>query len=309
MGRRILLTGATGFVGRYLAADLLARGHSVRAALRHKAQNLPAAIEQVEIGDLAGPVDWTQILAGIDSVVHSAGLAHADGKISDGDYDRVNTQATLALACATVKAGIRRFVFLSSIRAQSGFSSGAQLVETDEPRPTDAYGRSKLAAEHGLAALDLDWVALRPVLVYGPGVKANMAALLRLAQLPLPLPLAGLTEKRSILAIENLSEAIAFALSPACPARRAYIVADPEPVSVPGMIATLRQGLGREPGLFSVPPALLGAAAMLLGQGDRFSKLSAGLIAPPAALMAAGWMPPVTSGAGLQHLMKHHSGA
>ena len=217
-GERILLTGASGFVGRHLLRDLLARGYRVRTVGRTTPPAGPD-VEHVTIGDLGTPIDWRPLLDGVDHVVHSAGLAHADGDIAEERYQAVNTQATLALARAAQAAGVRRFVFLSSIRAQSGPVSDRPLSESDTPAPTDAYGRSKLAAEQGLAGLDLDWVALRPVLVYGPGVKANMAALVKLARLPLPLPLGGLSAKRSLLAIENLSEAIAFALTEACPAR------------------------------------------------------------------------------------------
>ncbi|WP_186417595.1 NAD-dependent epimerase/dehydratase family protein [Bosea sp. CS1GBMeth4] len=298
---RILLTGASGFVGRHLLHDLTARGYRVRTAGRGAAPALPG-VEHVAIGDLGGPTDWRPILDGVDHVVHGAGLAHAGGDIPEARYRAVNTDATLALARAAQAAGVRRLVFLSSIRAQSGPIAARALSEADPPAPTDAYGRSKLAAERGLAELDLDWVALRPVLVYGPGVKANMAALARLARLPLPLPFGALSAKRSLLAIENLSEAVAFALSEACPPRRAYIVADPEPLSVAEMLAAMRAGLGRGPGLIAVPPPLLAAAARLAGREGAYERLANGLVASPAALISAGWRPPAQTKAALAQL-------
>ena len=240
-GERVLLTGASGFVGRHLLHDLIARGHQVRTAGRGTAPAV-AGLEHAAIGDLGKPIDWRSVLDGVDHVVHGAGLAHADGDIPEERYQQINTQATLGSAEAAQAAGIGRFVFLSSIRAQSGPISERPLSEADAPAPTDAYGRSKLAAEQGLAGLDLDWVALRPVLVYGPGVKANMAALLKLARLPVPLPLGGLSAKRSLLAIENLAEAVGFALTQACPTRRSYIVSDPEPLSVGDMLAAILLG-------------------------------------------------------------------
>jgi nucleoside-diphosphate-sugar epimerase len=301
---RVLLTGATGFIGRYVASDLLHRGYAVRAAVRSAATvALPAAAELVGTGDWMPGFPWAAVLADVDYVVHAAGLAHADGQCTDNQYDLINTQMTLSLARAAATAGVRRFVFLSSIRAQTGFSATDPLSESDDLQPTDAYGRSKLAAERGLAALDIDWIALRPVLVYGPGVKANMAALLKLARSPLPLPLGGLKARRSILALENLASAIAFAMTTGCPARRAYIVSDPEPVSIPQIIMAARASLGRPPGLFTVPEALLARVAGILGQGKRFEKLSAGLVAPSAALIAAGWIQPVQSEAALVRLM------
>lgn len=307
-GERILLTGATGFVGRHLLHDLVSRGYQVRTAGRGSALAI-AGVEHVAIGDLGAPIDWPPLVDGVDHVVHSAGLAHAACDIPEERYRLVNTEATLALAQAAQAMGVRRFVFLSSIRAQSGPVSDKPLSEADAPAPTDAYGRSKLAAEQGLAELDLDWIALRPVLVYGPGVKANMAALVKLARLPLPLPLGGLAAERSLLAIENLAEAVAFALTEACPARRSYIVADPEPLSVAQMLAAMRAGLGRGPGLMPVPSSLLALAARLAGRGAAYERIANGLVASPAALISAGWRPPAETKAALARLAAEPAGA
>lgn len=301
MSERVLVTGANGFVGRYLVRALAESGYRIRAASRSGAP-AGADVEQVAIGDLGSAIDWRRLLAGVDHVVHGAGLAHADGELPEERYLEVNTQATLELARAAQAARVRRFVFLSSIRAQSGPIAEHMLTEADAPAPSDAYGRSKLAAEQGLAGLDLDWVALRPVLVYGAGVKANMAALVRLARLPLPLPLGGLSAQRSLLAVENLCGAVAFALSEGCPPRCSYIVADPEPLSVAGMLAAMRAGLGHRPGLIAVPPALLKVAAGLVGRPAAYERLAGGLVASPAALLNAGWRPQVETRAALARL-------
>lgn len=164
---------------------------------------LPPEASSAVVGDLAAPRNMSNALAGVDAVVHSAGLAHGMSGLPEDDYRTINTEATVGLARAAARVGVRRFVFLSSIRAQSGHVASEVITEDMEPRPTDAYGRSKLEAERGLADVNIDWVALRPVLVYGPGVKGNMAPLIKLASRPLPLPFASLPGRRSLLCVDT----------------------------------------------------------------------------------------------------------
>lgn len=297
----VLVTGASGFIGPHAIAALIAAGYRVRITQR-RPETAPAGVETVVTGDMAAPIDWSAALDGVRHVVHLAGLAHAGPGLDEALYQRINTQATLELAAAARRAGVSRFIYISSIKAQMGGFDTPLVRETDPPAPDDAYGRSKLAAEQGLAGLDIDWVGLRPVLVFGPGVKANMAALVKLATLPMPLPLGGLTAPRSLLAVENMADAIAFALTPACTTRQTFIVSDPEPVSVAQIIAAIRAGLGRRPGLIPVPTGLLRLAARLVGQQETFDKLSRGFIAPPEGLLKAGWRPPVATLAALARL-------
>ncbi|HEY7384730.1 MAG TPA: NAD-dependent epimerase/dehydratase family protein [Beijerinckiaceae bacterium] len=297
----IALTGATGFIGRHLLRELPKRGYRMRVLLRRPTVLPPEATGAV-VGDLAAPRNMANALAGVDAVIHSAGLAHAMSGLPEDDYRAINTDATIGLARAAARAGAKRFVFLSSIRAQSGPVADAVLTEDLSPEPTDMYGRSKLDAERGLADTTIDWVALRPVLVYGPGVKGNMAALIKLAQLRLPLPLGGLGGRRSLLSVDNLVEAIDVVLRAPAPLKRPLIVADPEPLTLPEMIAALRTGLGRKPGLVPVPGWLLGQAFRLLGRGEMYDRLAGSLVADAAALEALGWRPPVPTVAGLAAL-------
>jgi UDP-glucose 4-epimerase len=298
---RILVTGASGFVGPHVVAAMRQAGYRLRLAQR-RPMPAEADVETVATGDLAQPFDWRAALDGVDHVVHMAGLAHAGPGLDEALYRRINTDATLELARAAQQEGVGRFVYLSSIKALSGAFDGPPLSDDDTPAPDDPYGRSKLTAEHGLARLDLDWVALRPVLIYGPSVKANMAALVKLARLPVPLPLGGLTAPRSLLAVENLAAAILFALGPACPPRRSYILSDPEPLGVAGIITAMRQGQGRGAGLVSLPARWLGTAARLAGKGDAFGKLAGSLVAEPRDLLRAGWRPRVETKAALARL-------
>jgi UDP-glucose 4-epimerase len=173
-----------------------------------------------------------------------------------------------------------------------------------EPRPTDAYGRSKLAAEQGLAALDLDWVALRLVLVFGPGMKGNMAALARLARAPYSLPFGGLTSPRSLLSLANLAAAIDAVLSAPQALRRPLIVADPEPLSIAEMVAAMRSGLGRKPGLIPIPPSVLGAALRSVGRRDLYERMAGPLVADASALAHLGWIATANTRAELAALMR-----
>ena len=242
----IALTGATGFIGQYLLRELPKRGYRLRVLLRRPTL-VPMDAASAVVGDLARPQNMAAALADVDAVIHSAGLAHAMSGLPEDDYRMLNTEATIGLARAAQRAGAKRFVFLSSIRAQAGATADRILTEDLAPQPTDAYGRSKLAAEQGLAALDLDWVALRLVLVDGTGVKGNMAELVRVARSPYPLPLGLLRAERSLLSLENLVAAIDAVLTTPERLRRPLIVADPKALTIPEMIAALRGGLAAGP--------------------------------------------------------------
>jgi nucleoside-diphosphate-sugar epimerase len=303
MSLLIALTGATGFIGQYLLRELPRRGHRLRVLLRRPTDMLVQGSSAV-IGDLSRPQNMGAALAGVDAVVHSAGLPGTMSGIPEDDYRVLNTEATIGLAHAARRAGAKRFIFLSSIRAQCGPTADRVLTEDSEARPTDAYGKSKLAAEQGLAQIDVDWVALRLVLTYGPGVKGNMAQLMRLARSPYPLPLRGLKARRSLLSLDNLVGAIDAALTTREPLRRPLIVADPEPVSVPEMVAAMRRGLGRSPRLVPVPAPALRAFLSLAGRPEIYERLTGSLVVDSSALRRIGWQPSTETAAGLADLMR-----
>jgi UDP-glucose 4-epimerase len=299
----VALTGATGFIGQHLLRELPKRGYRLRVLLRRPG-TVPIDCASAVVGDLARPQNMSQALADADAVIHSAGIAHAMSGVPEDDYRALNTESTIDLARAAQRAGVRRFVFLSSIRAQCGAAAEQVQTEDMQPQPTDAYGRSKLAAEQGLHGLDLDWVALRPVVVYGPGVKGNVAQLMRLARSPFPLPLGGLTAPRSLLSVDNLVAAIACVLEARQPLRRPLIVADAAPLSLPAMIAALRHGLGRGPGVFPMPVSLVRLACQATGQAELYQRVAGGLVADASALRTLGWTPAVATDAGLAALMR-----
>jgi nucleoside-diphosphate-sugar epimerase len=297
----VALTGATGFIGQHLLKGLSARGYRLRVLLRRPTM-LPEGCASVLIGDLAKPYNMSEALADVDAVIHSAGIPHAMSGLPEDDYRLFNTEATLRFARAAERARVKRFVFLSSVRAQAGPTSEAVLTEDRAPEPTDAYGRSKLEAEKGLAETGLDWVALRLALVYGPGAQGNVARLVKLARSPYPLPLAGLKARHSLLALDNLVEAVDRILITPGPLKRPYIVADPMPLTIGEIVAALRQGLGRRTGLFYVPQPMLKAALCATGQVAGSEPLFGSLVADPSALRGLNWTPPVATQQGLATL-------
>ena len=299
----VALTGATGFIGRHLLQGLTARGYRVRVLLRRPTA-MPDSCASVLIGDIAKPFNMSEALAEVDAVIHSAGVPHAMTGLPEDDYRLFNTEATVRFAKAAKRARVKRFLFLSSIRAQSGPAAPGVLTEEQEPHPTDAYGRSKLDAEKGLAETGLDWAALRLALVYGPGAGGNVAKLLKLARAPYPLPLAGLKARHSLLGLDNLVEAVDRILTAPAPLNRPFIVADPAPVTIAEIVRALRQGLGRRAGLFYVPPPVLKAALRALGPPIEIAPLFGSLVADPAALRALDWAPPVATQHGLAALAR-----
>jgi nucleoside-diphosphate-sugar epimerase len=278
----------------------------VRAAARQRSRSrVPAGAEIAIIPDLGGPVDWRPLLSGADAVVHLAGIAHVGPQIGDDAYDQVNAVATANLAAAVKEAGVRRLVYISSIRAQSGPVAEHILTETDEAKPTDAYGRSKLAAEAAIRESGVPFTILRPVLVYGTGVKGNLARLLRIAASPIPLPFAAFDNRRSLLGVDNLADAIEFVLATPSTQGHTYIVADPQPITFRNMIAALRRGFGRRPGMYTVPPSTLGLALRWLGKSDAWVRFGGELVADPSKLIDAGWSPGTETAVALETMARN----
>jgi nucleoside-diphosphate-sugar epimerase len=303
---RVLVTGAAGFLGRAVVTALAEDGMIVRAAVRSD-PNPPfkADIEVVKHPDLAQPIDWRPLLEGTDIVIHLAGIAHITTSLGPDLYDRVNHLATAQAAATAAQRGIRRFVFVSSIRAQSGPASNHALTERDPPTPSDAYGRSKLAAEAAVALSGVPFTILRPVLLYGPGVKGNLATLLRAARSPWPLPVKLFGNRRSLLGTKNFISALRFVLSAPQTIGATYVVADPGiPPSIGELIAMMREAQGRRPRLVPIPPALVELPLRLLGRGELWCRLGGDLRVDPGKLIAAGWKPPEDTRTGIAAMVR-----
>lgn len=299
---RVLVTGASGFVGTALCRDLLARGHSVLAAVRHldAAREAPAGLRHILVPDLAGEIDRRGLLEGVDVVVHTAAIAHRAA--DDTEIRRINFDATARLAQAAA-GQVRRFVFLSSVKVHGEDSGERAFAETDPTRPQDSYGRAKLDAERYLTDLaagsGMEVVSLRPPLVYGPRVRANFLRLLRWVDSGLPLPLASVHNRRSLIYLGNLVDAIARCVEHP-DARGAFLVSDEETVSTPELVSRIARALGRPARLLPVPPRFLHWIAVIAGRRDEMRRATGNLATDISrARRLLEWRPPHTLDQGL----------
>jgi nucleoside-diphosphate-sugar epimerase len=299
---RVLVTGATGFVGSAVVRRLATvERYDVRAASRVSATG-GEPIEHVSVGDIGLGTDWTRPVAGVDAVVHAAARAH---RLSDAEAGAraviraVNVDATLRLARQAADAGVRRFVFISSIKVNGESTTpNRPFTADDAPAPVEAYGASKLAAELGLSQVaretGMEVVIIRPVLVYGPGVKANFRAMMSWVNRGIPLPFGNTGNLRSLVAVENLVDLVTRVLTHPAAANRTFLVSDGEDISTTELLRRTAKALDRPSRLISVPAALLQAAAWTLGKGAVASRLLGSLqvdIRETCDLL--GWSPPV----------------
>lgn len=293
----VLITGATGFVGQALITALRAQQRQVRRALRETA--VGNATDDVIVGNIGPDTDWRQALRGIDCVVHLAARTHVlDERGADSLplYRHVNVEATRQFAQQAAAAGVRRFVFLSSIKVNGESTTTSPLTPDDMPQPLDAYGISKREAEDVLRQIGADTgmeiVILRSPLVYGPGVKGNFLRLLRAVARSTPLPLGSINNRRSLVYIGNLVDAIITCMNAPAAAGKTYLVSDGEDISTPALIRKLAAAMGKTPRLLPCPPALLNFGAALLGKRATAMRLTGSLTVDASDLQRKlGWQP------------------
>lgn len=287
--KRILVTGAGGFIAGHLIPHLAEAGHAVIAASR-RPDDLPFSHRSISaVRCPASDGEWTALLSGVDAVVHLAGLAHRPA--TPEEHDRSTRAPAAAAATAAARCGVGHFVLVSSIAAQVGPSAPHVVTEVGAPHPAGAYGAAKRAAETAVAASGVPFTILRPVMVEGAGARGNAALLDRIAQLPLPLPFGALTNRRSVLSVASFNAAVATILFNPAARGETFVVADPDAPTVAEIVARARRRHSRAPGLFNVDPRLLRLALRLTGRGALWPRLGEPLTVDPAKLLALGWKP------------------
>lgn len=312
---RCMITGGNGFVGRSLTGHALAKGYDVRLPLRRpQTADKSVGLEAIEIGSLSMDTDWTAALRNVDKVVHLAARVHVmNDKSSDplAEFRRVNVEATVALARQAAAVGVRRFVYLSSIKVNGEFTQeGRAFTAADAPAPEDPYGVSKHEAEVVLRQIadetGMEVVIIRPPLVYGPGVKANFASMMQWLARGIPLPLAAVTHnRRSLVALDNLVDLIVTCLEHPAAANQTFLVSDGEDLSTAELLRRMGRAMGHPARLFAVPVPLLKVGADLLHKPDIYRRLCGSLqldIDKTRELL--GWTPPLSVDEGLRQAAK-----
>lgn len=304
----VLVTGATGFVGQRLLLRLRTDHRCLPVAAIRNTSGLLDGFESVAVGDIDGHTDWQQALKNIDIVVHTAARVHVMNDASSdqlASFRRVNVQGTLNLAQQAATQGVKRFVFLSSVKVNGESTAfGLPFTESTVPAPEDAYGVSKFEAEQGLREIanltDMEVVIIRPPLIYGPGAKANFAALVRAVKKGIPLPLGAISNVRSFVGLDNLVDFVVTCISHPKAANETFMISDGTNLSTSELIRKIADGAGVNARLVPVPMWMLKAVANLLGKGEAIQRLSGNLeVDITKARSQLNWQAPVSVSEGL----------
>lgn len=305
---RVLVTGANGFVGEALCGELHVRGFATRAAVR-SASSLVENAEMAAVGAMDGETGWNEALSDVDVVIHLAARVHVmrdDAADPLSEFRRINTAGTEHLARCAAAAGVRRLVYVSSIKVNGEAThDGNKFTEFDAPCPQDPYGMSKHEAERALQRIaeetGLEVVIVRPPLIYGAGVKGNFAQMLKVLAKGIPLPLASVPNLRSLVYVENMVDALILCATHPAAAGQTYLVSDGEDISTPNLLRQLGAAMGHPAHLFPFSPALLKLAASLIGKSDQVERLMGSLQVDSGKIRRElNWKPPYTLQQGLQ---------
>ncbi|MEY2861692.1 MAG: hypothetical protein RL392_2150 [Pseudomonadota bacterium] len=305
----ILVTGASGFVGRALLCHLAAQGNAVRAAYRNDAVSPPAGVQSVSVGDLGSKQDWGAALQAVNVVVHAAARVHIMKDVAIDPllvYRKVNVDGTLNLATQAAAAGVRRFIFLSSVKVHGESTAEGGAFRADkEPIPVDSYGISKLEAERGLqviaAQTGMEVVIIRPPLVYGPGVRGNFAALMHAVVRGIPFPLGAINNRRSLVALDNLVDLIVTCLDHPKAGNQTFLVCDGEDLSTPDLMLRMAGAMNKTAYLIPLPISLMSVIARIFGKSAALQRLCGNLqVDITETVDVLGWKPPIDVDEGLR---------
>jgi nucleoside-diphosphate-sugar epimerase len=304
----ILVTGAAGFVGAALCQALHARGKHVVGVVRND-----AGVRQANVGTIGADTDWGSMLIGCQEVIHLAARVHVMADTTSdplGAYREANVDATLNLARQAAKAGVKRFVFVSSIKVNGESTAGRPFRATDLPLPNDPYGQSKLEAERGLQELaretGMEVVIVRPPLVYGPGVKANFKRLLQLVQRGVPLPFGRIVNRRSMVAIDNLVDFLIVCTEHPNAAGGVFLVSDGLDLSTADLVRMIARAMGKNVLLVPVPATFITFAATIVGKAAAAQRLLGSLqVDITQTKDALNWKPVVTPQAAIDQTVAH----
>lgn len=307
MTPRVLVTGATGFVGRTLCEVLTQRGLQVRAATRTAQVLCANAAEVCVVGEINERTDWSRALENVDWVMHLAARAHVLGAAAaeQAAYREVNSLGTATLATAAAHSGVSRFVFLSSVKVNGETTPAGAYSARDEPQPADAYAVSKwegeLAVRHASSGSEMQCAIVRSPLVYGPGVRANFLRLLRWVDRGVPLPLKAVKNRRSLISVWNLADALMRVAEHPAAAGRVWMVSDGSDVSTTDLVCALALAMGRKARLLTVPVGLLYLAGTLAARQAEIDRLCGSLVVDISETREQlQWTPPLTLQAGLE---------
>lgn len=310
---KILLTGATGFIGTPLSRALRNSGFDLRVAVRQHDIKAPLDYEVVLTGDIGSQTDWQQALAGVDVVIHLAARVHVMNDPAADPIEafrKVNVLGTERLAWMAAKGGVKKLIFISSVKV-NGEGSPTPYTEKDVPAPRDAYGISKREAEDMLARITaetgLQTVILRLPLVYGPGVKANFKNLIKIAAVGLPLPLQRINNRRSFLYLGNLIDAILTCITHPAAAGEIFMVSDGRNVSTPELIKIIARAMNKKIVLFPMHPGILKIICKIVGKTAEMEKLTGSLLIDSSKIRnLLGWKPPYTLEEGIRETVKDY---
>lgn len=309
----ILLTGATGFVGKRLLTMLKEHGHYCRAAVRRPSSTVDVHTESVVIGDIDANTDWSKAVEGIDVVVHLAARVHIMHDQADNplvEFRKINLEGTRSLAEAAVKAGVKRFVYASSIKVNGEATTDKPFTPDDTPSPSDPYAIAKWEAEKALMeiskATGLEVVIVRPTLVYGPGVKANFNNLIRLVRKRIPLPLKGIKNRRTLVSLDNLASLLMTCCEHPKAAGHVFLAGDDETVSTAELITCIARAYGQRSPVFYLPTGLMAWVARVFGKQAVWQRLSGSLeVDNSNAQTVMGWRPISTMDEELKRIVSY----